>query len=217
MDSMTAVYFLRHAESEMNVIAADIVGGRSNHTELTAKGQEQAALAGRWLLAHNIIPDTVYCSPARRTLHTTELALAALGISDIQISTDPRLQELSQGVMEGRARHEVWTPDTVKLLGQDPMNFKFEKGETVADVQLRKLEWLQEIESKHPDSIILVGAHGLAIRSLVGALKGWDHSQIMHAANTPNCSLTLIESAGDKHTVQFLGRDIAAEQLALET
>ena len=213
---MTSIYLLRHGESEMNVQAADVVGGRSNHTPLTNWGKEQALLAGRWLLAHDIVPDVVVASPALRTLHTTVLALDGMNMSGRKFDIDYRLQELSQGIMEGRARSEVWTPDVVTILRQDPMQFKFEKGDSVADVQSRKIQWLETVEKAHPKGTVLVGAHGLAIRALVGAIEGWDHKKIIHDTPTPNCSLTLIESTDGQRTVQYVGRDIIAEQLAIE-
>lgn len=214
MDSMTSVYYLRHAESAMNVRAAELVGGRSNHAELSPRGPEQAVLAGRWLTANSIIPDTVSVSPAVRTRQTAIGTLRAMELA-VDVTIDPGLQELSQGVMEGRLRHEVWTPEAVAKLLEDPMNFAFEGGDSFTSLQERMRTSYDSIITNHPNETVLVVGHGLAIRAFVGSILGWSHADIM-AASMPNCGLTLIEHRDTTDAVSFVGRDIVAEQLAFE-
>lgn len=214
---MTSVYYLRHAESEMNLRAAELVGGRSNHVNLSPLGREQARLAGRWLLDRHVAPDAIIASPATRTLQTTLGAMEALGMptgTSEAFAIDSRLQELSQGIMEGKLRHEVWTPEAVAKVREDPMNFAFEGGDSFTVLQKRMRESYFDIVKRYPEGTVLVVGHGLAIRALVGSFAGWDHAQIM-AAPMPNCGLTLIEHEGASDTIAFSGRDIVCEQLAL--
>lgn len=208
---MTSTYLLRHGKSTVN--GTDVINGRNSHAELDRPvGRDQAVLAGRWLLRHNIFPDAIIASPATRTLHTTVLVMDELGMSGQTFQIDSRLQEISQGVAEGRLRSEMWTPEMIAARDRDPYNFAFPGGETVGEVVQRMLGWLHDIESRHPAGTVLVGAHGLATRALISHIIGRrvaDHE-------TPNCSLTLIESIGDERRVPYIGRDIVAEQLAFE-
>ncbi|QLQ38667.1 SixA phosphatase family protein [Micromonospora robiginosa] len=55
---------LRHAKAEQSPDAPDA------ERPLTARGHADAAAAGAWLARHELLPDVVLCSPARRTRQT---------------------------------------------------------------------------------------------------------------------------------------------------
>ena len=209
MSNMSTIYLLRHGESELNLIRDEIVGGRSNHTPLTPRGHKQAALAGKWLLARHIVPEVVMCSPAVRARMTVQDALRTLG-SDKEVTIDDRIQELGQGIMEGRSRQEVWTDEASAAVLADPMNFAHPEGETFHDVQDRMLDWYYDAVHNHPGAIVLAGGHGLSIRALAGALLGWSHAEIM-AATTPNCSLTRIDDNNGHPSVAYVGKQTSEQ------
>lgn len=204
---MASIYLLRHGESTFNVKQAEIVGGRSNHAPLTHKGHVEANRAGEYLLEQRITPDVIMSSPAVRALTTIEDVLHTIG-SNQTIITDDRLQELGQGIMEGRARHEVWTEAVLAEMRTNPMDFAHSEGETFHNVQARMLDWYRDTVRNYPDSIILAGGHGLAIRALAGALLNWSHSEIM-ATTTPNCSLTRIDDDNGETSVAYVGLSTA--------
>jgi phosphohistidine phosphatase len=67
MDSVTVrtLVILRHAK------ATPYRGDDSDvDRPLTARGRADATAAGHWLAAHDLRPDLVLCSPARRTRET---------------------------------------------------------------------------------------------------------------------------------------------------
>jgi phosphohistidine phosphatase len=64
---------MRHAK------AGELPGGPDFERALTARGNRDAAAAGRWLAARGLAPDAVLCSPARRTRQTWLGAAAELG------------------------------------------------------------------------------------------------------------------------------------------
>lgn len=207
---MLSIYFLRHGESEMNLRLAEIVSGRSNHTPLTPKGYGQARAAGAWLAQHGIVPTLSLTSPAVRTRETLATCLEAMGI-DVPVVIDDRLQEISHGAMEGQPRPDVWNDERRTLLAQDPLNYALPGGESIVDVQRRKMSWLDDLVTRHPDEqVILVAGHGYAIKSLAGHLLDWDHATITNA-HTPNCSLTHIIYDGETFSVDYVGRDIVTE------
>ena len=69
---MHELILLRHAEA----VPAD--GGDDRHRALNEHGQREAQAAGAWLARHGSQPLRALCSPARRTVETAQLALAAL-------------------------------------------------------------------------------------------------------------------------------------------
>lgn len=208
---MTTFYFIRHAETELN-IQPHIIGGRSNHVGLTALGRAQAAAFGTWLAGSSIVPDAIYASPAVRTQHTAQLILQH-GRLTLPVHTDDRLQELAQGVKEGADRKATYTQDVLARIANDPCNFKFQGGESVRDVQYRMSEVFADIAQTHPDETVFVISHGLAIRSLVGHIDNRSHHDIIRVLDTPNVSVTHITTVGDNATVHYTGRDLANLEL----
>lgn len=212
---MKTVYYLRHGESVLNKEHPDRVNGRSNETQLTEDGALQAAAAGRWLLRNIAEPDILYVSPAVRTLQTLRHLLWVAGF-EAPSRRDDRLQELSHGEYEGRLRKDVWTAEEVARLKQDPMNHRLPGGESIREVQSRMRAHLEEVFQTEAKTSLVIG-HGLAIRALAGAIGGLSHQEIIFGLKTPNCSLTQIDCAEDGAlSVVTVGRDIVAEQLAIE-
>lgn len=207
---MTDIYLLRHGESEMNLRQTDLVGGRSNHTPLTELGHAQARLAGKWLVEHSIFPDVFVASPAVRTINTLELALQTIGGAS-EVVVEERVQEMTHGDADGKLRHEVWSEAELKRLAKDPMNHSHPGGESLHDVQVRMMDWLQDTHNKYPENTLLVAGHGLAIRAMIGYIMGLGHQEILYELDTPNCSLTYISTDGKQHTVHYVGRDIINE------
>ena len=207
---MISIYLIRHGESEMNLRLAEIVSGRSNHTPLTEKGYTQARMAGEWLLQHGITPTVTIASPAVRTRETLATCLKAMHLQ-LPVEIEDRIQEISHGEMEGQPRPHVWNDDRKAQLRESPLTYALPGGESIADVQQRKMGWLNDIAERYPHQTILVASHGYAIRSLVGHLLDWDHAKISYGSETPNCSLTHITYDGERFNVEYVGRDIVAE------
>jgi len=72
---MKEIILYRHAEAE----TPD--GGRPDHERrLTPKGRTTAQLVGSRLRVHNVIPERVLCSDARRAVETAELSAETAGV-----------------------------------------------------------------------------------------------------------------------------------------
>jgi len=70
---MHELILLRHAEAVPMETTGD-----DRQRRLSPRGEQEAQAAGLWLASHNLRPDRVLSSPARRTSETTRLALAAI-------------------------------------------------------------------------------------------------------------------------------------------
>ncbi len=196
---------VRHAESQANT-RPDIIGGRANHVELTERGIEQAKRVGQYFAETGLVPDVVYRSPAVRTMQTAEYALRAADIhSDIYIHED--LQEMSQGIFEGRNRAEVYTAERVAAMDATGKDAKLEGegAESMTEVGERMYQTAIEIiDHIDEDEIALAFGHGLAIRCLASHIEGWSRQRTFET-KTDNTSLTKLTSDNGVLSVVYVG------------
>jgi len=89
---MPELILLRHAHAEP---AAP--GQADLDRPLSPEGLAEAEAAGRWLAAHDLVPDCVLCSPARRTRETLEAVLAAVGYVEQRLA--PEVYEATPGAL----------------------------------------------------------------------------------------------------------------------
>lgn len=192
---MAELYLIRHARSAMND-RPDLVGGRSNHSPLTTKGEAEAHQLGLWIAKRQLNPDVVYASPAVRTRETARIALDVAGIAHEPI-IDDRLQELSQGFSEGKPRDEIYTPELISgRINKELKDFRLDGGESMNDVSARKTAWSEFARSRAEHRLIFAFTHGFAIRCYVGNMLGWDHGQIRDN-QVDNASVTIVNFTED--------------------
>ena len=101
---------LRHSKSAYPEGTADV------DRPLSARGQRDAAAAGRWLRDQGFTPDQVVCSTAERTRQTWDLVSDQLGWAGDEpgmLRYDPRLYEASPGDLLTVVQE---TPDEVSIL-----------------------------------------------------------------------------------------------------
>ncbi len=205
---MTEFLFVRHAEAVTNT-QPDLVGGQNNMTPLTERGRQQAALFGEYLRSNAIVPDVVFSSGAVRADTTAAIALSQAGI-ELPLLHDDRLQEMAQGRYEGAPRAHAYSPENLEKYAIATMDGKLPGGESMREVQQRMATFLAETSQVHPQERVLVFGHGLAIRALAGALRGFTKHAIL-AEQTDNVSLTLIEARDPAPVVHFVGKNVIPE------
>ena len=93
---MPELILLRHAHAEP---AAP--GQADPARPLSPEGLAEAEAAGRWLAEHDLVPDCVLCSPARRTRETLEAVLAAVGYVEQRLA--PEIYEATPGALAALA------------------------------------------------------------------------------------------------------------------
>jgi len=103
---------LRHAEAE----SASAPGGDLERP-LTVRGFEDAAMVGQFLRAHDILPDLVMCSDARRARQTLEAL--ALG-SETQISHEKSLYGAGADGLLSALRSAADAHQRLLLIGHNP-------------------------------------------------------------------------------------------------
>jgi probable phosphoglycerate mutase len=154
------LYFVRHGESEANVLR--VISNRGYRHGLTEKGRAQAlVLAGRLKDAR---PARIYTSPLLRAVQTAEILSAFL---EAPIKIAGALREYDCGVIEGRSDEASWALhrqvwEDWLLRGQ--WERRVEGGESLCDMRDRFVPFLRRILEEPPiqdRNLVLIGHGGL--------------------------------------------------------
>ena len=185
---MTTVYLIRHAEAEGNLYRR--CHGHYDST-ITDNGYRQiAALAKRFEHEHI---DAVYSSDLTRT-QTTALSLTR--VHGLPLRLEPRLREVGVGVWEDKTWTWLAKFDREQLVrfNTDAGTWRAGGAETMAQVRDRMVEALREIIAAHPDQTVALFSHGMALRLLVGTLRGLSIAEIDKTGHGENTAVTKLEA-----------------------
>ena len=165
---MIDFFFIRHAESTGNV-NNHLIGGRSDHFQLTDRGEAQAAKLGERLAKEGVAFDKIYSSVAIRAKETARIACGTAKLDFSGVILDERLVESSQGIWEGKDRASTLSAQVREQIKADPLNFQPPGGESQGQVEQRMFSWLSEhLENYQGNRVkIAVFSHGMAIKCLL--------------------------------------------------
>ncbi len=181
--SSTALYFVRHGETEYN--RQNIVQGGGIDSEINETGREQAeALAQR--LA-SVPVDVVYASTLRRAKQTADIVSRPHEPVSKTYLRD--LEEMAWGVFEGAPpspeREEAM--EAVKSDWRDgAFNRQIEDGESILQVQKRALRAVNHILARESGRTVLVVTHGRYLRVLLATLLEEYGLEQMHELDHSN-------------------------------
>lgn len=152
------IYFIRHGESEANVLR--VFSNRGLKHGLTKKGKKQA----RELVFElkDIMFHKIYCSPLLRAIETADIIAKDKGI---QLDIEKPLAEFDCGVFEGRSDESSWDEFyslVNKWLINKTWEISIEGGESFNDIKNRFLPFIENIKHQYGDSdynIAMIG-HG---------------------------------------------------------
>lgn len=151
------VLLVRHGRTRHNAERRFV--GRLD-VPLDETGQEQAR---RWANAYRDLPiRSIFSSPLQRARQTAEALGPARSI--------PGLQELDQGIFEGRLASEVMAehPEFFAQWRQDPSSLRIPQGETLSECQTRCFGALTQLaQDTGPGQPIVVVAHQLVLASVL--------------------------------------------------
>jgi len=153
---MARVYFVRHGESEANLL--QVFSNRDANHGLTPTGRAQVkhlaeSLAGVPFAAF-------YCSPVLRARQSAEILSHALGVSYVISSA---LTEYDVGVLEGRSDEASWKEywrirEAWQVRGE--YDARIEGGESFNDVRSRFLPLIEDLRGRPAEDIVLLLGHG---------------------------------------------------------
>ena len=144
---MTKVYFVRHAQPEHE-------GEEDRTRPLTEEGKKDSVMVLNFFKNKKI--DTFYCSPYKRSLDTIADTASYF---EKEIITDERLREREKGL--GGNNHGMFKKRW------DNHDYHEENGESIAMVQKRNIEALNEILATNLNKEIVIGTHGTALSSIL--------------------------------------------------
>ncbi len=195
---MTTIYFIRHGESQSNLIT-QFAG--SLDMPLTEKGREQAKVTAAFL---SDVPFTaVYASDLSRAYDT---GLAVANSQNIPIYGSKELREIYAGDWEGKQYSDLEKefPDSYGTWRRTIGLAVCPNGESVAQLQTRVVDCIQKIVAKHPNEIICVATHATPIRVLECLWTDTPLSQMHTIPWVSNASVTVatFDSEGNGQLVK---------------
>ena len=178
---MTGTLILvRHGQSEWNL--QNLFTGWRN-PNLTEQGIGEARATGAKLKAAGIKPDAYFTSALRRAQHTLDLILEELGVVDVVITRNHKLNERDYGDLSGLNKDDArakWGEEQV-LIWRRSFDVPPPGGESLKDTAARALPYFDaEIRPLvAAGKTVLVAAHGNSLRAIVMALEGLTPEQIL--------------------------------------
>ncbi|MEN1969077.1 histidine phosphatase family protein [Lentibacillus sp. N15] len=177
---MIKIGFVRHGVTDWN---QEGKAQGSADVPLNNEGRSQAATLAERLQTEDW--DVMYASDLARAKETAETI--ANKMNDITIHFDPRLREVSGGLIEGTTEAE-----RVAKWGVDWRELDLER-ESNNSIMTRGRSILSEILHKHNGKNILIVSHGSFIKHLLRELLPDDDVE----ASLGNCSLTILQKNKD--------------------
>jgi len=152
--------FVRHGETDWN--REKRVQG-SKGAPMNPAGHEQAKGLARVLWEVPLA--AVYSSELPRALET---ASYVAGPHRVNVTTDPRLNEIHHGDWEGLAESELPDSELYKKWREDPTSVTLPGAESLAQVRDRAVEAMREIAARHPASegLVAVVSHQIVLAVL---------------------------------------------------
>jgi len=238
---MHRVVLLRHGESTWN--KENRFTGWTD-VDLTDKGREEAAEAGRLLKEGGYVFDLAYTSVLKRAIRTLGIALDVLDLLWIPVTKDWRLNERHYGALQGlnkaetvakhgEAQTKIWRRSydipPPPLTAEDPRHpsrdpryggipaSELPLTETLKDTVARFLPYWHETiaPSIKAGKRVMIAAHGNSLRALVKYLDHIDEQTIVEL-NIPTGIPLVYELDDDLRPIRhyYLGDPAAAAAAA---
>lgn len=188
------LYFVRHGESEANLLAE--FSNRGLKHGLTEQGKEQARALARSLKNVSIL--SMFSSPLLRARQTADILAHELGVG---CQVTEALREFDCGVLEGRSDAASWRryADLIDAwLVRWEWEQRLEQGESFLDIRERFVPFVAQVVrawGASDGAVVLVGHGGLyrcmlplVLRNIDFAFvleRGMDHASAVVAELTP--------------------------------
>ncbi len=163
---MTTVILCRHGETDWNI------QGRyqgSTDVPLNPRGRDQARELAHALRAEPIA--AVYSSTLARAYDT---AAEIARLQGLEVTRDPRLNEINQGLWEGLRREEIVVAhrDIHERWTEAPLDLRLPEGETLEEVRDRVGAALDDILMLHGGETVCLVAHSVSMAAVKHHLQG---------------------------------------------
>lgn len=190
------LYFVRHGQTQYNIERR--LQGHAD-SALTETGITQAKAVGRGLAGINFL--AAYSSDSQRVIDTAKHALQS---REIPLITDPRLKEMSFGVLETLVQDEIKEQHgdiLEKLFSLEDLHFSVPQGESYVELFARTKEAIDELTERHvhEGGNILVFSHGVTIGNYLMQAHKLKQYPIHE-----NCSVSVVRYAAGQYSLDLL-------------
>ena len=177
---MGCLVLVRHGQSEWN--AKNLFTGWRD-PDLTEKGVEEAAQAGKTLKQAGYNFDVAFTSDLQRAQKTCALILDALELGGLDVITDQALNERDYGDLAGLNKddaREKWGYEQVHIWRRS-YDIPPPGGESLKDTADRVLPYYQARINPRllAGETVLIAAHGNSLRALVMILENLSQEEIL--------------------------------------
>lgn len=192
---------------ELDTLARELVDannafGKTSEIPLSGVGRQQALATGNKLKQLIEVPDIIYLSPYRRAQETLEcFQISWPELGGVDTITDFRLREQDHGTFLKYGDWKVFChffPDQEILRRQiGRYEYRFPKGESVADVVKRANDFLDETSRSSDGKTVFVLSHEMTILSIRGKVDSIGPEEIMaryKERKVFNCSVTVYKN-----------------------
>jgi broad specificity phosphatase PhoE len=189
------LYFVRHGESEANVLRE--ISNRGLKHGLTEKGRQQATDLADKLRSISI--SRLYSSPLLRAIQTAEIVSNAIGLP---YEITDALREYDCGIMEGRSDHAAWKAHhelTYAWVDNHEWDQRIDEGESFNDIKARFVPFVERLVNEYRDDsggIVLIGHGGLYRCMMPIAVTNVDFKFTVENI-VSNAGYVLVEPAAD--------------------
>jgi len=142
---------------------------------LTDEGKQMVAESAGKLNGENI--SLIFSSPYLRTKQTAEITTKILGVE--KINYDERLVDINLGIFMGRPMEESFN---FYMTGDKKFDNRPEAGESWNDILKRVKSFLDDVEKKYENEIILIVSHADPIWIMAGYLRGYKDENVFFEA-----------------------------------
>ena len=166
------IWFIRHAESEINVVGAPrpVPDGGVSYP-LTRKGVEQAKALAEATAATPIV--AIYTSTYLRAVQTAD---AVAFRHELTLNLAPEAVEIDLGLRPGSTEdpRTVYVELARKWTVEKDFEARHAEGESFTDVQRRFLPFVREVMNRHSQDsgVVLIVAHAATIGFMLPMLAG---------------------------------------------
>ncbi|MDQ5823511.1 MAG: histidine phosphatase family protein [Chloroflexota bacterium] len=186
----TLVYLIRHGQTEWNLERR--FQGQLD-VPLSEEGRAQALFVADWLCNQRLNISALYTSDLTRAYQTSVPIGKRLNLVPQRVEA---LREINAGEWQGLLTTEIEDryPGQLARWHREANEFRLPGGETIPEVRARIHGWYSQAIEAHKGQAIVVVSHGMAIRSLLSALNGWDvaDTERMKQAGMGNTGVTAL-------------------------
>lgn len=183
---MTTILLIRHAVNDY--VKTGKLAGWTPEVHLNEEGQAQAAALGARLADAPL--RQIYASPLERTMETAQAIQQHH--PRLEIRQNHELGEVRYGDWEGApiaalSRRKMWS-----VVQEYPSRAYFPNGETMRGVQVRAVNEIERLVTRHPREMIVIVSHADLIKMVMAHYLGMHLDNFQRIVISPASISTLI-------------------------